>query len=125
MAEHHRNQPLCSLLDSDANAETSVDTGVDPTETAAYAGEHGGNHRQFRRQKAFGTACRLHNSDPAPKHFDRLHVVGCEDSHACCISLVVLTCLYSNPHNCCTTAETLVATPCWFTFLACMRLLRS
>lgn len=40
MAEHpHRNVPLCSLLDSDGNAETSVDTGADPTETAAYAGE--------------------------------------------------------------------------------------
>lgn len=48
MADHHRNQPLCSLLDSDGNAETSVDTGADPTETAAYAGERGGNHRPFK-----------------------------------------------------------------------------
>jgi hypothetical protein len=39
MAEHHRNQPLCSLLDSDGVAETSLDTGGDATETAAYAGE--------------------------------------------------------------------------------------
>jgi hypothetical protein len=57
MAEHHRNQPLCSLLDSDGNAETSVDTGADPTETVAYAGERGRNLRQF---KALSTACRLH-----------------------------------------------------------------
>lgn len=35
---HHRNIPLCSVLDSDGIADTSVDTGVDPTESAAYAG---------------------------------------------------------------------------------------
>ncbi len=46
MAEHHRNVPLCSLLDSDGNAETSVDTGVDPTETAAYAGEPAERRKQ-------------------------------------------------------------------------------
>jgi hypothetical protein len=45
MDQHHRNVPLCSLLDSDGNAEASVDTsGVDPTETAAFAGGRGGNH---------------------------------------------------------------------------------
>lgn len=56
MAEHHRNQPLCSLLDSDGNAETSVDTGAE-TETAAYAGGRGGNHGRCLKRTILLVAC--------------------------------------------------------------------
>lgn len=58
MAEHTRNLPLCSLLDSDGNAEASVDTaGGDPTESAAFAGGVGGHHSNRQNSRALCCCC--------------------------------------------------------------------
>lgn len=111
--EHHRNLPLCSLLDSDgtANAETSVDTGaVDPTETAAYAGEQRAAQStqlpqasHFKLTRATGS---LH-AQPLVRLLQgwSLHLFGR------CLALSVPYAQYSsNPHNCSAAATTAPAT---------------